>query len=53
MRRRGVANPYNNGVWRKAWADESARREAAAEKHSRGDIARAARAVRVEERGYV
>lgn len=36
-------NLYANGVYRKAWEDESARAEAADEKHARGDTARAAR----------
>ena len=39
-------NLYRQGVWRKPWADESARRTAAAEKHDRGDIARASRDAR-------
>lgn len=39
-------NLYANGVWRQPWADEAARREAAAEKHARGDQARAIRAER-------
>lgn len=36
-------NLYANGVWRQPWADEAARREVLAEKHARGDAARAAR----------
>lgn len=39
-------NLYANGLWRAAWADEDARRAALNEKHSRGDMARAARAER-------
>lgn len=39
-------NLYKNGVWRKPWADENARRAALDEKHARGDFARAARAAR-------
>lgn len=46
-------NLYANGVYRKAWADEGARREAQQEKHGRGDAARAQRAIRREEHGYV
>lgn len=41
-------NLYANGTWRQPWADETERHAAAAEKHSRGDIARAARAIRKE-----
>lgn len=40
-------NLYANGVWRKAWDDESLRSVALTEKHARGDKARAARARRV------
>ena len=36
-------NLYANGVWRKAWADESARKPVLDEKHARGDRARRAR----------
>lgn len=36
-------NLYANGLYRKPWADESSRHEAAGEKHARGDQARAAR----------
>ncbi len=39
-------NLYANGVWRAPWADENARRAALAEKHARGDAARAARDAR-------
>jgi len=39
-------NVYRNGVRRIEWADEAARDDAAAEKHDRGDKARAARAIR-------
>lgn len=39
-------NLYANGTYRQPWADEAARREAANEKHGRGDAARAARAER-------
>jgi hypothetical protein len=46
-------NLYKNGVWRKPWADEAARHQAADEKHARGDRARAARQQRIEERGHV
>ncbi len=42
-------NLYANGVWRQPWADEGARHAAAAEKHRRGDAARARRAQRIEE----
>lgn len=40
-------NIYRNGCARQAWPDESSRRAIAAEKHQRGDAARAARAERV------
>lgn len=46
-------NLYANGVYRKVWAEEARRHDAAAEKHLRGDAARAARANRYEERAYV
>lgn len=36
-------NLYRNGVWRKPWANESERAKALAEKHARGDRARALR----------
>jgi hypothetical protein len=36
-------NLYANGLYRKPWADESLRHEAAEEKHVRGNAARAAR----------
>ena len=39
-------NIYRNGVKRKPWADESARHDATAEKHQRGDAARRQREVR-------
>lgn len=42
-------NVYRSGTWRQPWADEAARRQTAAEKHARGDAARAARAIRREE----
>jgi len=42
IRRKG-RNVYRNGTKRKPWADESQRGEALAEKHQRGDNARAAR----------
>lgn len=45
-------NLYRQGLWRKPWANENARRTATAEKHSRGDIARAARDGRRLESGY-
>lgn len=45
-------NLYANGVYRRPWADEGQRHAAAGEKHQRGDAARAARAQRIEERGY-
>jgi hypothetical protein len=45
-------NLYANGTWRKPLADESARNLVADEKHARGGAARAARATRMEERGY-
>ncbi len=45
-------NLYANGTWRKPWADESARNLVADEKHARGGAAPAARATRLEERGY-
>jgi len=41
-------NLYANGVWRQPWADESARNQAADEKHQRGDFARKARQIRRE-----
>lgn len=43
-------NLYSNGVWRKPWADESLRLAAVAEKHGRGDRARASRRMRIRER---
>lgn len=42
-------NLYANGVWRQPWPDESERKQAAAEKHLRGDAARRARQIRREE----
>lgn len=42
-------NLYREGCWRKLWNDEAERRAALAEKHSRGDEARA---IRVERRMY-
>ncbi|MEW6314647.1 MAG: hypothetical protein AB1513_11510 [Pseudomonadota bacterium] len=45
-------NLYANGTFRKPWADESIRRQAADEKHARGDAARAARARRIESSTY-
>lgn len=41
-------NVYRNGTRRLAWTDEAARAAALTEKHARGDVARAARAVRKE-----
>lgn len=41
-------NLYRNGVWRKPWPDEDARKAVADEKHSRGDAARAERERRRE-----
>lgn len=41
-------NIYRNGVWRRAWTDESEREKAKDEKHARGDYARAAREARHE-----
>ena len=40
-------NLYANGVYRKAWADESRRLQAAEEKHVRGARARQAREIRL------
>ncbi|MGH7239782.1 MAG: hypothetical protein ACREHG_06905 [Candidatus Saccharimonadales bacterium] len=45
-------NLYANGCWRKAWTDESQRHAALNEKHARGDNARKARQIRIEERVY-
>lgn len=39
-------NLYRQGVWRKPWADPTARTRAADEKHARGDAARQARRLR-------
>lgn len=39
-------NIYRNGCWRLPWPDESKRKEARQEKHSRGDAARSVRAAR-------
>ena len=39
-------NVYRNGTRRMPWADETARRQAQAEKHGRGDAARARRDAR-------
>lgn len=41
-------NLYKNGIFRKPWADESARATVANEKHVRGDRARQARKERKE-----
>ncbi len=41
-------NLHSNGTYRKPWADEDARQEARHEKHMCADIARAARAERLE-----
>jgi hypothetical protein len=46
-------NLYRNGTWRRAWADESARKAILLEKHQRGDVARAARTARREECGVL
>lgn len=43
-------NIYRNGTQRLLWHDEDDRKEVARGKHHRGDIARAARATRIEER---
>ena len=40
-------NLYENGVYRKAWANEEDRKLALEEKHTRGDKARAARVDRI------
>ena len=49
-------NLYRNGVYRKSWEDESARKLSVAEKHQRGDAARTERRQRrerdIEERFY-
>lgn len=46
-------NLYKNGVWRKPWENEAARRVVADEKHTRGDRARRAREInREESNGY-
>lgn len=42
-------NLYAQGVYRKPWTDETARRAVADEKHQRGDRARTARAIRKSE----
>ena len=42
-------NLYGQGVWRKAWADETQRHAALDEKHHRGDQARAERMLRLNE----
>lgn len=47
--RRKGRNIYRNGTERLLWTDEAERRAAAAEKHGRGDRARAAREARREE----
>jgi hypothetical protein len=39
-------NLYKHGTWRKPWSDESKRLEALAEKHERGETARAMRDAR-------
>jgi hypothetical protein len=36
-------NVYRNGTWRRPWADEAARGRQLADKHARGDAARALR----------
>lgn len=41
-------NVYRNGTWRALWDDEAARKAVLAEKHHRGDFARAARTERKE-----
>jgi hypothetical protein len=43
-------NLYANRTYRALWSDETKRSEVAQEKHQRGDIARAQRAVRIEKR---
>lgn len=43
-------NLYANSVYRKIWADESQRKNALNEKHTRGDRARKERQIRIEER---
>lgn len=48
IRRKG-RNIYRNGTYRTPWEDESLRNAAAAEKHARGDEARAARDLRRRE----
>ena len=48
IRRKG-RNLYRNGTMRVPWDDEGARRDAAAEKHARGDAARALRDARRHE----
>lgn len=45
-------NLYANGVERLPWQEESERIAVAAEKHARGDVARAERAARRDERGW-
>ena len=45
-------NVYRNGVLRQAWDDEAAREAALADKHARGDVARAARAERRQVEDY-
>ena len=47
IRRKG-RNLYRNGTYRAAWADEEQRLAAVAEKHGRGDAARADRQQRKE-----
>ncbi|MCC6483331.1 MAG: hypothetical protein IT209_00665 [Armatimonadetes bacterium] len=42
-------NLYRQGVWRKRWDEEEAREKVAAEKHARGDRARADRDARIME----
>ena len=42
-------NLYRNGTWRKPWADESDREQAAEQKHFMGDVARAEREQRINE----
>jgi hypothetical protein len=44
-------NLYRNGVWRKRWDDEAERDRVAAEKHARGDEARARRDERRNSQG--
>ena len=45
-------NLYKEGCWRTPWPDETQRHAVAAEKHDRGDHARRARKIRIEERDH-